>query len=356
MSIGEYQYPTTRFRWRSSKLRGMHTRRNHIMGKLCEWTVLWSLFFASSVHAHPLAPSLLELQEQAGGEYSVRWKTPSMRAPGADLEPNLPEHCRVIEERTAEILATSVEVRWRVGCGARGIEGSTLGVTGLDRSRTSALIRVVFADGRIVKGLIRGDAAEFQVVAGQGVARSYLELGFEHILFGPDHLLFILGLLLLIVGARKLVGAITSFTLGHSLTLGLAIFDLVRVPQQVVEIGIAISLVVVALELVRRDQEAGSLLRKRPWLVSFGFGLLHGLGFASALRQAGLPGDEIPQALLFFNLGIEAGQLAFIAGMLGILALMRSTKIQRAWVERVSAYAIGSLAVYWVLERGAVLF
>lgn len=336
----------------------MFSQREKFVRRLCTWTV-WSLVaLASSAHAHPLAPSLLEMHEQPDGDYTVRFKTPNLRAPGVDLEPRLPANCRETEPRSYEVLATSVEVRWRVDCGARGMDGSTLGVSGLERSRTTALVRVVFADGRLAKGLIRGGAAEFHVVAGRGVARSYLGLGFEHILRGPDHLLFIMGLLLLIVGSRRLIAAVTSFTLGHSLTLGLAIFDLLRVPQQIVEVGIAISLVVVSLELARRDptRAVKSLLRKRPGFVSFGFGLLHGLGFASALREAGLPGDEIPQALLFFNLGIEAGQLVFIAGMFGIIALLGKTPVRRVWIDRVSAYAIGSLAVFWVLERSAALF
>jgi hypothetical protein len=132
--------------------------------------------------------------------------------------------------------------------------------------------------------------------------------------------------------------------------------DLIRIPQQIVEIGIAISLVLVALELMRRDKGAASLLRTRPWLVAFGFGLLHGLGFAAALREAGLPAEEIPFALLFFNVGIEAGQLAFIAVMIGLIALLGKKLAQRAWLEQVSAYAIGSLAVFWVIERSAALF
>jgi hypothetical protein len=161
--------------------------------------------------------------------------------------------------------------------------------------------------------------------------------------------------LLLIVGLRKLVGAITSFTIGHSLTLAAAMLDLIRIPQQIVEIGIAISLVMVAVELARRDAEAKSLLRSRPWMVSFGFGLLHGLGFAGALREAGLPVEEIPFALLFFNLGIEAGQLAFIAVAFGLIAWLQKKVVERSWIDLVSAYAIGSLAVYWVLERSANL-
>lgn len=338
------------------RLCALRFRRKVVARWLSGFIVVLILASASAIQAHPLSPSLLELREESGGVFAVRWKTPSLRAPGVELEPVLPADCRALDEKSAQVGANYVEFRWRVSCGAEGIAGAMLGVSGLDRSRTTALIRVLFEDGRMAKGLVRGDAPQFQVLVGHGVARNYLTLGFEHILRGPDHLLFVLGLLLLIVGARKLAGAVTSFTLGHSMTLGLAVVDLIRIPQQIVEIGIALSLLMVALELVRRDKAAASLLRTRPWLVAFGFGLLHGLGFAGALREAGLPAEEIPFALLFFNLGIEAGQLAFIAVMIGLIALLQKKLIQRARLEQLSAYAIGSLAVFWVIQRSAGLF
>ena len=316
----------------------------------------WCVFAGSLALAHPLAPSLLELREQASGVFSVRWKTPSLRAPGVEIEPVLPTHCRELGQRTGEAGASHVEFRWQVDCGQAGLEGATLRVSGLDGSRTTALVRVVFADARLAKGLVRADAPDFRVSVGAGVAGNYLLLGFEHILLGPDHLLFVLGLMLLIVSMRKLVGAITSFTLGHSITLALAILDWIRLPQALVEVGIAISLVMVARELVRRDDTKSSWLRARPWMAAFGFGLLHGLGFAGALREAGLPSSEIPTALLFFNLGIEAGQLAFIAAMIVVIRTLVRASVERHWLEWGSAYAIGTLAVFWVIERTALLF
>jgi len=284
------------------------------------------LSFAAPSLAHPLAPSLLELTAGEAGVFDVRWKTPSLRAPGADVDPILPGHCSAIGERRAEPGPSHVEFFWQVDCGEAGLEGQTLSVSGLDRSRTTALVRVVFADGTLAKGLVRADAPNFEVASGEGVALAYSLLGFEHILLGPDHLLFVLGLMLLIHGARRLVGAISFFTVGHSITLALAILDQVRVPQSIVEVGIAISLVVVALELVKAEtgERELSWLRVRPWVVSFGFGLLHGLGFAGALRETGLPSGEIPLALFFFNVGIEVGQLFFIAVVwLGVQRLAR---------------------------------
>lgn len=338
------------------RLGAEHLRFDLVARWLSRCVVLLILAPAATVSSHPLSPSLLELREETGGVYSVRWKTPSLRAAGVEIEPVLPAECRVLEEKSAQVASNYVEFRWRVACGADGLVGKTLAVSGLDRSRTAALIRVLFEDGRMAKGLVRSDAPEFLVAPGAGVAANYLRLGFEHILLGPDHLLFVLGLLLLIAGVRRLAGAITSFTLGHSLTLALAVLDGVHVSQQLVEIGIAISLVIVALELARNDETSGSVLRARPWLAAFGFGLLHGLGFAAALREAGLPADEVPFALLFFNIGIEVGQLAFIALMIGLIVLLQRKRVQRAWIERVSAYTIGSLAVFWVIERAAGFF
>ncbi len=322
--------------------------------------VACSTLMTSSAFAHALAPSLLEMTQGKGGVFDVRWKTPSLRAPGVDIEPRLPSHCREFGERRAEPGSTYVEFFWQVDCGEAGLEGHSLSVTGLDRSRTTALIRVVYADGSLAKGLIRADDPEFEVVSGGSVAVAYAALGVEHILLGPDHLLFVLGLMLLIRGARKLVGAITFFTVGHSITLALAILDWVRVPQSIVEVGIAISLVIVALELVKGDAAEGakeSWLRLRPWIASFGFGLLHGLGFAGALRETGLPSGEIPLALFFFNVGIEVGQLVFIGAVwLIVHRLAQIAAASRTWIDWGAAYAIGVLSVFWVIERSVGLF
>ncbi|MDP6979494.1 MAG: HupE/UreJ family protein [Myxococcota bacterium] len=348
----------------SIRFRALLTRGG-VLAALALLFALATAATAPTADAHPLAPSLLELREQAaseGGEvgsFDVRWKTPSLRAPGVEIDPVLPAHCNERGERRAEPGPSHVEFFWQVNCGEAGLTGATLSVTGLDRSRTTALVRVVFADGKLAKGLVRADAPDFEVASGEGVAAAYALLGFEHILLGPDHLLFVLGLMLLIRGMRKLVGAITFFTVGHSITLALAILDWVRVPQSIVEVGIAISLVVVALELVKGDPAPGmkeSWLRLRPWLASFGFGLLHGLGFAGALRETGLPSGEIPLALFFFNVGIEIGQLVFIAAVWVVIRRLSQVAVSRAWVDWGAAYAIGTLSVFWVIERSVGLF
>ncbi len=333
--------------------------------------------FAPPVGSHPLAPSLLELKETSPGEFEVLWRTPLRRAAGVELSPELPEHCRDEGVPTRRRGETSFEVRWRVVCGEEGLEGSSIAVRGLEKSRTASLLQIHWNDREPLHVLLEADRPEVEVGAPLtrlAVARSYTKLGAEHILLGPDHLLFVLGLLVLIRGRRRLVMAITAFTVGHSITLALATLDWLRIPSPVAELGIAISLVVVAVEICRgegEEEEEGkvvregardgegkgeSRIRRRPWLMSFGFGLLHGLGFASALREAGLPSGEIPLALVGFNVGIELGQILFVAVVLAAMTLIGSRIPRTAWALRVPGYIIGSLAAFWVIERGAALF
>jgi hydrogenase/urease accessory protein HupE len=313
---------------------------------------------AASAAAHPLAPSLLEVRERGGGRVDVTWKTTLLQPAGSNLRPELPPHCLDVTEPVAERNATSISVRWTADCGERGIVGQRLRVFGLETTRTDALIRVELADGRRLRAVRSGGDAAFDVPARQqpaGVALDYGRLGVEHILSGLDHLLFVLGLLLMVRGRRALLLTITAFTLGHSVTLSLAVLGFVDIPTAPVELAIAASILVLANELSRPG--AGSLLQRRPALLTFVFGLLHGLGFAGALAAVGLPAEEIPLSLLAFNVGIELGQLAFIAIALGVRAALR-TQVARGpfWLRDVPAYCIGSLAAFWCIERAAALF
>ena len=204
-------------------------------------------------------------------------------------------------------------------------------------------------------------APRFVVTASPGafeVAQTYTVLGIEHILTGFDHLLFVLALLILVQGTRRLVVTITAFTVAHSLTLFAATLGWLNVPGPPVEAVIALSIVFVAGEIVHARQGRPGLTQRRPWIVAFSFGLLHGLGFAGALAEVGLPPLSIPMALLFFNVGVEIGQLIFIAVVLGTLAvarrIVRRLKIDvPSWWWRVPPYAIGGIASYWVIERAA---
>jgi hydrogenase/urease accessory protein HupE len=194
------------------------------------------------------------------------------------------------------------------------------------------------------EAVLRGERP-WQVTAGE-----YLVLGFHHILLGIDHLLFVLALLMLVPNMRTLVWTITSFTLAHSLTLAAATLGWVHVPQAPVEAVIALSILFVAMEIVHWRQGRPGLTRRWPWLVAFTFGLLHGFGFAGALSEIGLPEHAIPLALLFFNVGVELGQLLFIGAVIAVsLVLKRIT--WPGWAWRVPVYTIGSLAAFWTIQR-----
>jgi hydrogenase/urease accessory protein HupE len=299
------------------------------------------------VQAHPLAPSLLELLEPAPGELHVRWKIPSRQPRGAVLTPRLPDGCVRIgpSEWTQE--ESAVVERFEAHCGT-SLAGARVAVDGLGATRTDALVRIRLFDGRSFTRVLTGAEPGFAIPERESraaVLGSYLRLGALHILSGADHLAFVLGLLLLVPSRRGLIATVTAFTLGHSATLSLAVLGWIAVPTAPLEVLIAASLVALAFEAVRSRGGAPRV----SWGLAAGFGLLHGLGFAGALHQAGLPAGAIPLALLSFNLGIELGQLGFIAAVLAVAALV--TAWIRDGAERALPYAIGSFGCYLVLDR-----
>jgi hydrogenase/urease accessory protein HupE len=317
------------------------------------------LGLGAGAFAHPLDPALLELRESPPGQFAVLWRVPRSGPATAPLRPALPLRC--VERsapRTGDGVGPHVTYRWSVDCG--GLVGERIGVDGLDKSRTEALLRVHLDDGRLIQAVLRGDQPAMTVPVRVGrldIGRDYVRLGFEHILTGLDHLLFLLGLVLLVRGRRALLWTITAFTVGHSVTLSLAVLGIVRVPPAPVEALIAVTIFAVAVELTREYAGCEGWMRRAPWLMAFVFGLLHGLGFAGALSQVGLPADEIPLALFAFNVGIEAGQLLFVALVLAARAALSA--LPTRWIElgaRLPAYAIGSLAVFWVIDRLRVMF
>ncbi len=317
------------------------------------------LGWAALAAAHPLAPALLELKELPDGRVAVSWKTSRYRATGSQVAPLLPATCATLSEPQQSGDAESLTSTWEVRCGG-GLIGARIGVSDLDRAGIDALVRVTLADGRVVRGVVRAGAPEFVVPARESrwlIGRAYVAIGFEHILSGFDHLLFVAGLMLLVRGRRLLIETITAFTVGHSITLSLAALDLLRVPARPAELLIAASVFVLAVELTRPPDGPQSLLRRRPWLLALGFGLLHGLGFAGALREIGLPSGDVPLALLSFNVGIEIGQLSVIAALLSAAAALRRLPIRwPAWTTQAPVYVIGTLAAYWCFERAAALF
>lgn len=316
------------------------------------------LLLATAAGAHPLAPALLELHELGDRRVAVTWKTALQRAPGVEIAPVLPAGCRDENEPQVSADGESVTATWTLCCDAPSLVGARVGVDGLRRAKIEALVRVTLADGRVIRSVLRAAEPRLTIPPRErrlDVLRAYAGLGIEHILSGFDHLLFIAGLLLLVRGGWLLVETITAFTVGHSITLSLAALDLVRVPARPIELLIALSVFVLAVELAR-PPDPPSLLRRRPWIMAFAFGLLHGLGFASALREAGLPQADVPLALFSFNLGIEIGQLAFVAALLLAAAALRRTRLRwPRWAAQIPLYVIGSLAAFWCFERAAAL-
>jgi hypothetical protein len=347
---------------------------------------------AAPAGAHALDPVLFELRERPDGKIDVTWKAPNARVLGLDLVPLLPSKCARLGDVASDVEGDATVSRWVVDCGG-SIVGCTVGVTGLES--TDALLRVTLRSGAVDRRVLGADHPAVRIVAAPtrlDVFSDYARLGVEHIANGIDHLLFVFGLLLLTGGTRLLLATITAFTLGHSVTLALAALQVVSVSQAPVEVVIAVTIWVLAVELSRdmtservikcswpvrprlpmrkseptasvpphprRPPAAGStLLRRWPWAMAFCFGLLHGLGFAGALRETGLPAHDVPLALLSFNVGIEAGQVAFVVTILvASVALRRLHGARPPWVQRIPVYAMGTASTYWILARAAVLF
>ncbi len=311
------------------------------------------LTWATTAAAHPLAPSLLRLEEVAPGRVDATWKTPAQRVPGSRLRPILPEMCRPAAKPDVRQEANAYIYAWHLDCGADGLAGATVGAEGMETSMTDVVVYVDLLDGRTFRTILSAARSQWtipDVESAFEVFSTYVRFGFEHILSGFDHLSFVFALVLL-VGVRRVVQVVTAFTLGHSVTLALSALDLVRVEQRPVEILIALSIGIAAWEVVRVAEGRDTGFTRLPALMAATFGLLHGLGFAGALREVGLPQGAIPLSLFSFNVGIELGQIAFVAVVLLPLALLGSTSAMSRRFRVASAYAIGSLAFYWVFER-----
>jgi hydrogenase/urease accessory protein HupE len=314
-----------------------------------------------SAFAHEVRPAYLELRQTGTETYDVLWKVPGK---GDNLRlglfVELPEGSSNVTEPRASMVNNAYSERWSVKRPG-GLSGGTIHIAGLSSTMTDVLVRLERLDGSTQVTRLTPSSPSYMVqaapAAGQ-VAVTYLRLGVEHILGGIDHLLFVLALLILVKGTRRLIATVTAFTVAHSLTLAGATLGFVHVPGPPVEAAIALSIVFVATEIIHRRQGQIGLTERYPWIVAFTFGLLHGFGFASALSEVGLPQSAIPIALLFFNVGVEIGQLLFIAAVFTVIMLAREIKqrlifSQPLWLWRIPPYVIGSLAMFWVIQRVA---
>jgi hydrogenase/urease accessory protein HupE len=307
--------------------------------------------------AHESRPALLQVTETRPGRYDVLWKRPQRGDLTLGLQVAWPAECRDLAPSSAQIVAGAMLERRLIACDEGGLVGRRIGIEGLDGTSTDALVRIEFRDGRVQTNLLNASSPWLDVRGprpASAVATDYFVMGVEHILLGIDHLLFVLGLVLIVPSIGLLVKTITAFTIAHSITLAVATLGFVHVPGAPVEAVIALSILFLASELARRRLGQPGLTARYPWLVAFSFGLLHGFGFAGALAEVGLPETDITLALLVFNLGVEAGQLLFVAGVLAVLWLGRRLVVSvPRWLQAAPAYAIGSLAAFWLIERVA---
>ncbi|MDH3417834.1 MAG: HupE/UreJ family protein [Gammaproteobacteria bacterium] len=322
------------------------------------WVVLAALALgASATQAHEFSPGFLGFTELEADVYRVQWKVSLTGGLAEGLLPQLPDECTFTGELSAYVMGDARVQQRDVRCDG-GLAGRTVSIDGLPSTMTDVLVRIDYLDGGSVTHLLTPAAPGVVIAEAQGalaVVVTYVVLGTEHILIGIDHLLFVLALLLLVNGVRRLIITVTAFTLAHSITLGAATLGLVDVPQAPVEAVIALSILFLAAELGRKAVGYGDshdIALEFPWVVAFLFGLLHGFGFAGALADVGLPPQAVPLALLFFNVGVEIGQLIFIFAVLGLAWAWRRVRLPAPPVWRVAAaYGMGSVAAFWVFDR-----
>ncbi|WP_078084472.1 HupE/UreJ family protein [Microbulbifer mangrovi] len=323
-----------------------------------------ALLLSSASLAHELRPASLSVIQTASEQFDVTWRVPARGDMRLSLYVQFDEKTHEHSLPTAQMAGGYYVERWQISHPDQLI-GSTIAIDGLANTMTDALVRISWLDGREQVSRLLPDRTRLEVEERAGMAEiagTYFVLGVEHILLGIDHLLFVLALVVLVSGGRQLIATITAFTLAHSITLALAVLGVVSVPQAPVEAVIALSIVFLATEILHKLEGRKTLAIRMPWVVAFAFGLLHGLGFAGALSEIGVPEHAIPLSLGLFNVGVEAGQLAFIAGVCGLMFLLRRVKPVQLWEIRTGtsattasalpvAYIVGGLSAWWLIDR-----
>lgn len=324
------------------------------MKKSSYFIVLWLLFLGvQSLRAHEIRPAYLQIIQVSETEYEVYWKVPSMGDAVPRITPVFPNDFTVEILKNPNQISDSVIYYYRISS-ENSLAGKTISIKGLNKTLIDALVSVEYLNGEKVTLLLQSDK-DSSIIPGEtssfDVIKTYTVLGIEHILLGIDHLLFVLALIMITKGKWKILKTITAFTLAHSITLSLAALGYVNFPGAPVEAVIALSIVFLALEILKIEKGKETLTSRKPWIVAFSFGLLHGFGFAGALNDIGLPQTEIPLALAFFNVGVELGQIVFVIAILLVIWLLSQYKKWPDMIKKVPAYAIGSIAAFWVVER-----
>jgi len=308
--------------------------------------------------AHEIRPAYLQIDEQAPQRYELLWKIPTNNGMVQDIRPAFGPGFTLSLQPGQAIVNGFVILRYSL-TGETALPGATLRIDNLDRTTIDTLVNITLLDGAHHSFLLNPGNSAVRIPETPStwqVIYTYTQLGIEHILAGLDHLAFVAALMLIVRGWPMLLKTVTAFTVAHSITLGLATFGYVSLPPPPVEALIALSILLVAAEAIRLRRGWMSLAARRPWIVAFAFGLLHGFGFAGALKQIGMPQVDVPLALLFFNLGVEIGQLMFIAAILGLLFLLRRFVVLSKAMPITAAYGIGTIATFWVIERLETMF
>jgi len=317
--------------------------------------VLVGLSPGMQARADEIRPALLDIKEQSTGLFAVTWKVPKRGDRVLPLTPRLPASLELVGSSSAQDVPGARVERSTYKNNAETLTGQKIAIEGLKAVQTDVLLLVQLRDRGQHSAILRPASPEFTIPAEPSrwkIAADYGRMGTIHILEGIDHLLFVLALLLIVNGFGPLFKAITAFTVAHSITLALATLDVIHLPPAPTEAIIALSILFLAAEIVHKHDGKIGLTERWPWLIAFLFGLFHGLGFAGALSEIGVPQAEVPLALLMFNVGVETGQLLFVSVVLALMALARRLPISAptgAW--RVAPYGIGSLAAFWTIQR-----
>ena len=331
-----------------------------VLGGILVAAWLGVLALAFPARAHELRPAYLEIKQTAPARWEVLWRTPVLSGMRLPVSLRFPDSARDVGEPTVQELTGSLVERRVVDAGESGLAGKRIEFIGLQGTITDVLVRVEMADGRTSTMLVTPSQPWVEIAASQGrlaLAGTYLLHGVQHIAFGVDHLLFVLGLMLIVKDRWMLLKTVTAFTVAHSITLAIATLGYANAPLLPLNAAIALSILFLGPEIVRSWRGETSLTIRKPWVIAFLFGLLHGFGFAGALTSAGLPRGELPLALLSFNAGVEIGQVAFVLLVVLLERSFRQLQIRwPRWVEMLPGYAVGSLGAFWTIQRTAILF
>mgnify|MGYP006283197479 CR=1 FL=1 len=321
--------------------------------------LLLGVILVSPGRAHESQPGLLEVRQLTTERWEILWRAPIYYGKPHPARLALPADWEPVGEPRVRRLESSELHRQIVTVPPGTLDGSVIGFPGLEQTITDVFVRIARLDGTEASQVVRPTKPQ-AVLRGERpwpvTAREYLVLGFHHILLGVDHLLFVLGLLIIVRGTRALIETVTAFTVAHSITLALATLGHANLPGPPLNAAIALSILFLGPELVRVWRGQTSFTIRHPWVVAFGFGLLHGFGFASGLSTVGMPRAEVPLALLMFNVGVELGQLAFVA--LILLCHRAARTLEFRWprpAELAPAYLIGTLGAYWTIQRTVMM-